>query len=94
MRHVPDTKLISAKAEALYNTIVERARPRNQNGETQNLDDIEKKRKVATLLDCAQPDKVVGELVDWAMERRVKKSGDAVMDPIETHLSVMVKEKH
>ena len=45
------------------------------------------KRKDETLLEGTQPDRVLGELVDLAIERRVKRGGDAVMDPIETHSS-------
>ena len=47
------------------------------------MDALEKKRKGETLLEGTQPDRVLGELVDLAIERRVKRGGDAAMDPIE-----------
>ena len=87
VRKVPVTKLIYSKAEALYTKIVERARNKKQLEMKQKLDALEKKRKDETLLEGTQPDRVLGELVDLAIERRVKSGGDAVMDPIETHSS-------
>ena len=36
------------------------------------------------MLEGVQPDRVLGELVDLAIERRVKRGSDAAMDPIET----------
>jgi len=84
VRKVPDTKLIYSKAEALYTKIVERARTKKQLEMKQKLDALAKKRKDETLLEGTQPDKVLGELVDLAIERRVKRGGDAAMDPIET----------
>jgi hypothetical protein len=84
VRKVPVTKLIYSKAEALYTKIVERARNKKQLEMKQKFDALEKKRKDETLLEGTQPDRVLGELVDLAIERRVKRGGDAAIDPIET----------
>ena len=35
-------------------------------------------------MEGVQPDRVLGELVDLAIERRVKRGSDAAMGPIET----------
>ena len=36
------------------------------------------------MLEGIQPDRVLGELVDLAIDRRVKRGSDIQMDPIET----------
>ena len=43
-------------------------------------------------MEGAQPDRVLGELVDLAIERRVKRGGDAAMDPTETPSSPVSDE--
>ena len=45
------------------------------------------------MLEGAQPDRVLGELVDLAIERRVKRGGDAAMDPTETPSSPVSDEE-
>ena len=84
VRKVPDTKLIYSKAEALYTKLVERARNKKQLEMKQKFDQVAKKRKDETLLESAQPDRVLGELIDLAIDRRVKRGSDIQMDPIET----------
>ena len=44
------------------------------------------------MLEGAQPDRVLGELVDLAIETRVKRGGDAAMDPTETPSSPVSDE--
>ena len=43
-------------------------------------------------MEGAQPDRVLGELVDLAIERRVNRGGDVAMDPIETPSSPVSDE--
>ena len=45
------------------------------------------------MLEGVQPDRVLGELVDLAIERRVKRGSDAAMDPIETPSSPACDEE-
>ena len=44
------------------------------------------------MLEGAQPDRVLGELVDLVIERRMNICGDVAMDPIETHSSPVSDE--
>ena len=44
-------------------------------------------------MEGVQPDRVLGELVDLAIERRVKRGSDAAMDPIETPSSPASEEE-
>ena len=92
VQKVPDAKLVYMKAEGVYTKIVKRARAEKFREEKHKLDVISLGKKEESLLERAQPDKVLEELVKLAIDRRLKNN-DLTMDPIETPSSPQCDER-